>query len=351
MKVQLLACSLLFTVCLSASAQLGDAKPGAAAAAESTAAQAQATQSRDDAKKEVLKLDPPAPALSAEGLIKTADWAIASAAADVETVKWIFIAFTGFGTVVTVLGGVMIWFGFNSVSALRKTLADVADEESSKLADLASTMSRMMTLETFLTSSIKKMIETRRAITKLDREIADLDKEPIKDLAKRAEREATRETESATFEAFREQTRVDLEEIKGLDKDRIKLSGKEPRWTAWIEANEGLYFLSTPNPDRAYGCFSRAIHATTGTDLSAKNRRASHLYNASCAKIAGNKKAEALATLTKCLELQPRYANDVMTDDQWSEVKSDPEVVEIILKYRKKIDDGKADDGAAEPAV
>lgn len=262
-----------------------------------------------------------------ELVMKAAANEAAAAAGSVETMKWIFgIAsglLGGLGAIVAYVFGRRLEKLANdqdeSLQAFTAKVKQIEADESAKLAKLAKILAAMMTVERILDDTKKHMQKKRAALQAVKGE-ADQTTQAWKEKHSKAK---------AEFDIAIAHARNDLKRLKQLDGDRREIVGPEPRWTAFLDAEEGLLLHHQGEYDLAYEALDRAIKATEGEDFSSRTRRASYLFNASCGKILLKKVDEAKKLLEACLTLEPRYYFDLKDDEEWATLATDPDVIKM----------------------
>lgn len=321
----LVLCSLAFASCLHA--QPSDVTPAAPSAfdtAQAAAEKAVAEKAAADSARITAEVG--AFERIAQKAMETSAMSAANAASSVEVMKWIF----GIASTFITIGGAFVYYLFGKkfdklnddqaviVAEFRERMKRIEAEESARLAKLARIFTVMMTVERFMEDSNQQMVAAHKALAKLNAEADHTT----------ADWKARHAKQKADFDTYFNHTQQDLLLLKKLDIERLDIA-PEPRWTAYIAAQEGLLYYHGGNYKQAYDAFMLAISGTKGDDYASRSRRASYTYNASCGCATSGDLVRAKELLEACLKLEPRYFLDMRDDADWKAHLTDKDVIRM----------------------
>ena len=257
--------------------------------------------------------------LTAQAAIKASEQAIASSQEAVKSSQDNLELFLTIGGVV----GVILTTALAALGLLGfKSTREFAKRYARRLKRLSDVSASMMTVERFLEFNGKirdGMFEKLVAHEKLT----------TRDAAWTLEQEALQTTLSLQHDVIA----ADIRELHELNELRLQEVGREPRWSATILSAEGMLYMHRGAPDLALNAFQRAIKECSGEDRSSRIRKASHLYNASCAASKINLET-ALKYLGDCLDIVPRYWLDLAKDQEWGAHVADQRVQNLIARAK-----------------
>lgn len=254
---------------------------------------------------------------------EVATQAIKSAQADVETVKWIFVAVTTLLGIVGILIGVGGYLGFKSLAEVKEYFKKELASDVQQLTLLRKALGRALVQQDIIDGNHSNLVnlENRRRSLELA-----TPSEP----SKKNELAALEEERKATGERILE----DLKELQVLLKQI-----ESERWDVWHYGIYGvtLHLLSRYKDAREYlqiACnLARKVHTKDKAPLG------SHLYNLACCLAMMEEKEEALTTLDKALATSPWLRIQARADGEatgdFSGLAKDPRFEAILSKYAK----------------
>lgn len=254
------------------------------------------------------------------------------------------------GGAVLLLGALASYLGITNVRDYRKEVEARFERAfqsfSAKASQMTDIIMRMVVVEQHMITNRTVFAKAKSALAEVEAKMllppSSVSGQTPTDLA------AQKRRLQLDVESHRRLLMGDVAELKALDHSRWEIGGPEPRWTASIQSAEGVLHHGAGNFLEAYKSFKRAADLSTGNEPPALIRRASHLYNASCAVAlmsnqaldAANKsewKKEAIELLKAAIEMAPRYALHVKVDPDWKPFLQEGAIQQLLSDAEQRL--------------